>query len=60
MTELGISGQEFTLDGRPTYPGRTSEGRPVLGLLFNLRAVQATFDDASPVTRPQWAYPDTG
>jgi hypothetical protein len=25
-----------------------------------VRAVQATFDDANPVTRRRWAYPDTG
>ena len=30
------------------------------GLLMNVRAVQATFDDANPETRTKWAYPDTG
>ncbi|UCC61574.1 MAG: hypothetical protein JSV36_12275 [Anaerolineae bacterium] len=60
MTEVSISGTEFLLDGRPTYEGRTFEGHRIQGLLFNVRAVQATFDDANPATRHQWAYPDTG
>ncbi len=60
MTEVTIVGEEFLLDGRPTYAGRRFEGRSVQGLLFNVRAVQATFDDANPETRPHWAYPDTG
>jgi hypothetical protein len=60
MTQIGISGTEFTLDGTPTYPGRTYEGKKIQGLLFNVRAVQATFDDANPETRQHWTYPDTG
>ena len=60
MTQLGISGTEFLIDGQPTYAGRTFEGHKVQGLLFNVRAVQATFDDANPETRKLWAYPDTG
>jgi hypothetical protein len=59
MGELSIRGQEFMLDGRPTYPGREFEGHRVQGLLFNARAVQATFDDANPATRHLWVYPDT-
>ena len=30
------------------------------GLLMNVRAVQAIFDDLNPETRARWAYPDTG
>ena len=60
MTQLSIVGRQFHLDGRPTYPGRTFEGHKIEGLLFNVRAVQAIFDDANPVTRQYWAYPDTG
>jgi hypothetical protein len=60
MTQISISGTEFLLDGAPTYPGRTFEGKPIQGLLFNVRAVQATFDDANPQTRKYWAYPDSG
>jgi hypothetical protein len=59
MTELSICGRAFHIDGRPTYPGRTFEGHKIEGLLFNVRAVQATFDDANPATRRFWAYPDT-
>jgi len=60
MTQVSISGVEFMLDGKPTYPGREFEGHRVQGLLFNVRAVQATFDDVNPVTQHLWAYPDTG
>jgi len=60
VTTVGIREQALVLDGRPTYAGRFFEGRPVEGLLFNVRAVQATFDDANPATRRFWAYPDTG
>ena len=60
MTEVSISGAEFLLDGRPTYKGRTFEGHRIQGLLFNVRAVQATFGDANPATRQHWVYPDTG
>lgn len=60
MTTVTISGTGFLIDGRPTYAGRTFQGRPIEGLLFNVRAVQATFDDANLQTRDNWAYPDTG
>ncbi len=58
--EVSIAGTEFVLDGKPTYAGREFESRSVQGLLFNVRAVQATFDDANPSTLSHWAYPDTG
>ncbi len=51
MTTINIVKDKFTINGQPTYPGRTCEGLPVEGLLFNVRAVQATFDDANPGTR---------
>ena len=60
MTQVGTSGVEFMVDGDPTYAGREFQGHRVQGLLFNVRAVQATFDDANPVTRHLWTYPDTG
>jgi hypothetical protein len=60
MTTVSIHGTALHLDGRPTYAGRTYQGHPIEGLLFNVRAVQATFDDANPTTRRHWAYPDTG
>ena len=45
--------------GRRRDAGRAYRGWKVEGLLLNSRMVQATFDD-DPVTRPLWAYPDTG
>lgn len=60
MTTVSFQGEKICIDGKPTYAGRFFEGRPVEGLLFNVRAVQATFDDANPGTRPLWNYPDTG
>jgi hypothetical protein len=59
-TEVAIRGDAFWINGRPTYPGRTWQGKTVEGLLFNARLVQGTFYDLNPATRPRWAYPDTG
>lgn len=60
MTVVSIDGQAIHIDGVPTYPGRRFEGHLIEGLLFNVRAVQAIYDDANPQTRTCWAYPDTG
>jgi len=60
MTTVSLRGTDVWIDDRPTYPGRTYDGHRVVGLLFNVRAVQAIFDDANPETRRYWAYPDTG
>lgn len=38
----------------------TDRGRPVEGLLFNSRMIQAVFDDGCAETRHLWRYPDTG
>ena len=54
-----IEGEDFWIDGVPTYAGRTWSGHRIEGLLLNARLVQATFDDLNPVTRLRWAYPDT-
>jgi hypothetical protein len=59
-TEVSIRGDQFFLNGKPTYAGRTWKGQRVEGLLFNSRMVQATFDDLNSETRKLWAYPDTG
>ena len=50
MTEISIQGDQFYIDGRPTYAGRSWEGKRIEGLLLNSRMVQATFDDANPDT----------
>ena len=60
MTTVTIQGEQFFIDGKPTYRGRTFRGSRIEGLLLNSRMVQAAFDDANPETRPRWAYPDTG
>jgi hypothetical protein len=60
LTRVSIVGEDFHLNGKPTYAGRTWQGHRVEGLLLNSRMVQATFDDLNPETAPRWAYPDTG
>ncbi|MCC5851005.1 MAG: hypothetical protein JJU29_23195 [Verrucomicrobia bacterium] len=59
-TTIAINGEAFVLNGRPTYEGRTFEGRKIEGLLLNTRMVQGIFDDLNPETLGEWAYPDTG
>jgi hypothetical protein len=59
-TVVSIVGDEFYLNGRPTYAGRTWNGHKIQGLLFNARLVQGIFDDRNPGTVSRWAYPDTG
>ena len=60
MTTVTIQGEQFFIDGEPTYRNRTFRGSKIEGLLLNSRMVQATFDDANPKTRPRWIYPDIG
>jgi hypothetical protein len=55
-----IRGDDFWIDGAPSYPGRTWRGHRIEGLLLNSRMVQATFDDQNPATRARWRYPDSG
>ena len=59
-TNLTIAGEDFQINGLPTYPGRTWQGHRIEGLLMNTRMVQATYDDLNPETVARWAYPDTG
>ncbi len=58
-TEIAIRGEDFYLNGKPTYAGRSWQGLRIEGLLMNSRMVQGIFDDANPETRGRWAYPDT-
>jgi hypothetical protein len=58
-TEVSIRGDQFLLNGKPAYTGRSYRGHRIEGLLMNVRAVQATFDDLNRETRAKWAYPDT-
>lgn len=59
-TEIAVEGEQFLINGRPTYAGRYYRGMKIQGLLMNARLVQGIFDDLNPQTRSRWAYPDTG
>jgi hypothetical protein len=59
-TAVEIAGNQFSINGQPTYRGRTWRGMRIEGLLMNARMVQGIFDDLDAVTLRQWAYPDTG
>lgn len=59
-THVSIQGDQFFINGKPTYEGRTWRGHKIEGLLMNLRMVQGVFDDLNPETVERWAYPDTG
>lgn len=59
-TQVSINGDQFFIDGRPTYEGRVWNGHRIEGLLLNSRMVQGIFDDLNAATRPRWAYSDTG
>jgi len=58
-TVVGIDGEKFTINGRPTYSGRIWHGKKIEGLLLNSRMVQAIFDDRNLDTVARWVYPDT-
>lgn len=58
-TTVSIVGEQFYINGEPTYKGRTWQGNPIEGLLFNSRMVQGIFDDLNPETRDGFTYPDT-
>jgi len=57
-TSVAIVGNEFQINGKPTYPGRAFRGNKIEGLLFTSRMVNAIIDDHNPETRGVWAYPD--
>lgn len=60
QTIVSIAGEDFHINDRPTYAGRTWRGHRIEGLLMNSRMVQGIFDDRNPATASRWAYPDTG
>jgi hypothetical protein len=59
-TAISIVGDEFYINGRPTYAGRSWNGHKLQGLLLNARLVQGVFDDRNTDTASGWSYPDTG
>jgi hypothetical protein len=58
-TVVSIHGDEFYINGKPTYEGRYWNGNKIQGLLINSRMVQGIFDDLNPETRQLFVYPDT-
>ncbi len=58
-TVVSIRGNQFFINGKPTYEGRTWQGHKIEGLLINSRMVQGIFDDLNPETSGEFAYPDT-
>lgn len=56
---VSIVGDEFHINGKPTYEGRYWKGNKIQGLLMNSRMVQGIFDDLNPETRDLFIYPDT-
>ena len=59
QTSVSIVGEEFHINGKPTYAGRVWRGHNIEGLLLNARLVQGIFDDLNTNTVARWAYPDT-
>ena len=59
-TTVGIKGDKFYINGKPTYENRVWEGNQIEGLLMNSRMVQGIFDDLNPETVSNWEYPDSG
>ncbi len=57
-TEVSIRGEDFYINGQPTYAGRNWNGHRIEGLLLNSRMVQGIFDDQNPDTVARWNYPD--
>lgn len=57
-TNVSIQGNQFYINGEPTYKGRTWDGNKIEGLLFNSRMVQGIFDDLNPETKDRFNYPD--
>ena len=60
QTDVTIVGEQFYINGEPTYKGVMWQGHRIEGLLLNARMVQGIFDDLNPETRARWAYSDTG
>jgi len=56
---VSIKGEQFCINGEPSYKGRSWQGNKIEGLLMNSRMVQGIFDDQNPETRDRFKYPDT-
>jgi hypothetical protein len=58
-TVVKIIGEQFFINGKPTYEKRYWQGYKIEGLLMNSRMVQGIFDDLNDTTIYKWIYPDT-
>jgi arabinoxylan arabinofuranohydrolase len=58
-TNVSIVGEEFHINGVPTYDGRRWQGKKIQGLLMNSRMVQGIFNDLNPENVSEFAYADT-
>lgn len=58
-TVVEIKGEQFYINGKPTFEGRSWQGNKIAGLLINSRMVQGIFDDLNPESSGGFAYPDT-
>ncbi len=59
-TTVSIRGDQFFINNKPTYAGRSYKGMKIEGLLMNSRMVQGIYDDRNSETVSRWKYPDTG
>ena len=57
-TVVSIANGGFSINGTPTYSGRSWKGHRIEGRLFNSRMANAIADDENPSTRGAWAYAD--
>ena len=57
QTEVSVRGNQFFINGKPSYAGRSYKGLKIEGLLMNVRAVQAIFDDLNPRPAPDGRTP---
>ena len=57
-TVVSIANGGFSINGTPTYPGRSWKGYRIEGRLFNSRMANAIADDENPSTRGAWTYAD--
>ena len=58
-TTVAIRKDQFFINGKATYKGKSYQGHKIEGLLMNSRMVQGIFDDKNPQTISKWVYPDT-
>jgi hypothetical protein len=59
QTIVSIKGDQFLINNKLTYTGRSWKGNKIEGLLLNSRMVQGIFDDLNTGTTKNWIYPDT-